>query len=70
MGSIEKRLGAVEMGFIKEHITAALVGALVKVEIEEMLTVLKPELEPELYGKAVRIMAEGGYIEGAARWGT
>jgi hypothetical protein len=63
MGGLEKRLDAVQMGLIKELITEALVEAMVKVEIQHMLRVLKPALEPGLYKKVVRIMAEGGYIE-------
>jgi len=72
MGSLEKRLDAVEMGLIRERITEALVGALLKVEIQDMLTVLKSSeaIEPELYGKVVRIMAEGGYIEETGQWGA
>jgi hypothetical protein len=62
MGSLDKRLLAVEMGLIENLI----VGARIKAEIQEMVGVLRTseDIEPSLYEKVVRIMKAAGYIEG------
>ena len=63
MGSIGKRLDAVEGRM--EHL---IVVALVKAEIQEMLSVLEASeaIEPNLYDKVVRIVEQWK----AKRWGA
>lgn len=53
MGSIGKRLGAVE-----DRVERLIVRAMVEAEIQGMLTVLKASevIEPNLYDKVVRIV--------------
>ena len=55
MGSIGKRLGAVE-----DRVQRLIVRAMVEAEIQGMLTVLKASevIEPNLYDKVVRIVEQ------------
>jgi tRNA isopentenyl-2-thiomethyl-A-37 hydroxylase MiaE len=58
MGSLEKRLQAMEM----ELVDSLIVGALVRAEIQEMLAVLEAsdDIEPPLYEKVARIVEGAG----------
>jgi hypothetical protein len=62
VGSIEKRLDAVEMGIMEN----AILEALVQMEIQEILRVLEASeaIEDSLYKKVVGIFAGAGYIKG------
>jgi hypothetical protein len=62
VGSLEKRLDAVEMALIDN----AIVEALVQMEIQEMLRVLEASdaIEDIAYERVVSILVEAGYIEG------
>jgi hypothetical protein len=58
MGSLQKRLQAMEM----ELVDSLIVGALVRAEIQEMLAVLEAsdDIEPPLYEKVARIVEGAG----------
>jgi hypothetical protein len=62
VGSLQKRLDAVEMGLIE----IAIVEALVQMEIQEMLRVLEASeaIEDSVYERVVSILVGAGYIEG------
>jgi hypothetical protein len=62
MGSVDRRLGTAEMVLLK----ILIVEALVRAEIQDMLTVLDTSeaIESSLYEKVLRIVTRAGYIEG------
>ena len=62
MGSLEKRLDAVEAELIEK----ILLEALVQREIQQMLRVLRAseDIEDSVYEEVVGILAGAGYLEG------
>jgi hypothetical protein len=68
MGSLQKRLQAMEM----ELVDSLIVEALVRAEIQEVLAVLEAsdDIEPPLYEKVVRIISDARYIEEVGDYGA
>jgi hypothetical protein len=68
MGSLQKRLQAMEM----ELVDSLIVEALVRAEIQEVLAVLEAsdDIEPPLYEKVVRIISDARYIEEVGEYGA